>query len=95
MPFEQAHALASTSCVLLLTYYASHMLGQWSRGLPFGAGIAVLYGMLFVLLRMEQTALLVGAGALFAVLAAIMLLTRRVDWYARFRQADAAAQGGA
>ncbi len=95
MPFEQAYALASTGCVLLLTYYASHMLGRWSRGLPFGAGIAVLYGMLFVLLRMEQTALLVGAVALFAVLAAIMMLTRRVDWYARFRQAEAAVKGGA
>lgn len=92
MPFEQAYALASTACVLLLTYYASHMLGRWSRGLPFGAGIAVLYGMLFVLLRMEQTALLVGALALFAVLAAIMMLTRRVDWYARFRQIDATAK---
>jgi inner membrane protein len=88
MPFETAYAMASTACVLLLTFYASHMLGHWSRGLPFGLGIATLYGMLFVLLRMEQTALLLGAVALFAVLAAIMMLTRRVDWYARFKQAD-------
>jgi inner membrane protein len=56
MPFESAYAIASAACVLLLTYYASHMLGRWSRGLPFGLGIATLYGMLFVLLRMEQTA---------------------------------------
>jgi inner membrane protein len=85
MSFERAYALASAGCVLLLTYYASHMLGRWSRGLPFGAGIAMLYGMLFVLLRMEQTALLLGAVTLFAVLAFVMTLTRRVDWYARFR----------
>jgi inner membrane protein len=77
MPFETAYAIASAACVLLLTYYASHMLGRWSRGLPFGLGIATLYGMLFVLLRMEQTALLLGAVALFAVLAAVMMLTRR------------------
>lgn len=95
MPFEQAYAIASAACVLLLTYYASHMLGRWSRGLPFGAGIAALYGMLFVLLRMEQTALLVGAVALFVVLAAVMMLTRHIDWYARLRQADAAAKGDA
>lgn len=88
MPFEGAYAIASAACVLLLTYYASHMLGHWSRGLPFGLGIATLYGMLFVLLRMEQTALLLGAVALFAVLAAVMMLTRRVDWYARFKQAE-------
>ena len=94
MPFESAYAIASAACVALLTYYASHMLGHWSRGLPFGLGIATLYGMLFVLLRMEQTALLLGAVALFAVLAAVMMLTRRVDWYARFRQPEAVKAAG-
>jgi inner membrane protein len=94
MPFESAYAIASAACVLLLTYYASHMLGHWSRGLPFGLGIATLYGMLFVLLRLEQTALLLGAVALFAVLAAVMMLTRRVDWYARFRQPEAVKAAG-
>jgi inner membrane protein len=87
LPFSSAYAVAAGACVLLLTCYASHMLGHWSRGLPFGAGIALLYAMLFVLLSMEQTALLVGAVALFAVLAAIMMLTRKVDWYARFKLA--------
>ncbi|MES2244273.1 MAG: cell envelope integrity protein CreD [Pseudomonadota bacterium] len=86
MRFDAAYAIASSACVLLLTYYASYMLGGWARGLPFGLGIALLYGMLFVLLQIEQTALLVGAVALFTVLAAIMMLTRRIDWYARFRQ---------
>jgi len=93
MSFEGAYAIASAACVLLLGYYASHILGHWSRGLPFGLGIATLYGMLFVLLSMEQTALLLGAVALFAVLAAVMLLTRRVDWYARFKQAPGKAAG--
>ena len=91
MRFDAAYAIAASSCVLLLTWYASHMLGSWVRGLPFGLGIALLYGMLFVLLQIEQTALLVGAVALFVVLAAVMLLTRRIDWYARLRQTGAAS----
>jgi inner membrane protein len=91
MSFEAAYAVAASACVLLLAFYASHILGRWSRGVPFGLGIATLYGMLFVLLRLEQTALLVGALALFAVLAAIMVLTRRIDWYARFASASAPA----
>ena len=37
------------------------MLGGWLRGIPFGLEIAALYGMLFVLLQMEQAALVVGA----------------------------------
>ncbi len=89
MPFEAAYAIgfkrlrAAAHLITPATCWAIA-----SRGLPFGLGIATLYGMLFVLLRMEQTALLLGAVALFAVLAAVMMRTRRVDWYARFKQAD-------
>lgn len=86
LPFEIAYAVAASACVLLLTFYAGHMLQGFSRGVPFGFGIGVMYGLLYVLLQIEQTALLVGAVALFAILAAIMALTRRVDWYARIRQ---------
>ena len=76
MPFETAYAMAAAACVLLLTVYASFMLQSWLRGLPFGLGIGALYGMLFVSLKMEQTALVLGAVALFMVLAAVMLMTR-------------------
>ena len=85
LSFTVAYAIAAGACVLLLTYYASHILQGWKRGLPFGAGIATLYGLLFVLLRLEQKALVVGAIALFMVLALVMMLTRKVDWYARLQ----------
>ena len=39
-------------------------------------------GALYVLLSLETASLLVGATLLFAVLAAVMALTRRIDWYA-------------
>lgn len=38
--------------------------------------------------RLEQTALAVGSLALFAVLAIVMVATRKVDWYA-FGKGDA------
>ncbi len=81
LAFNVAYGIAASACVLLLTYYASHMLHSWRRGLPFGTGIAMLYGMLFVLLQLEQTALVVGATALFTVLAVVMWVTRNFDWY--------------
>jgi inner membrane protein len=83
--FAAAYAVASSACATLLAYYASHMLGSWKRGLPFGLGIATLYGLLYVLLQLEQTALVVGAIALFIVLASVMALTRKVDWYAKLK----------
>jgi inner membrane protein len=42
---------------------------------------AVLYTLIYLLLRMEDNALLVGAIASFLAIAATMYLTRRVDWY--------------
>jgi inner membrane protein len=80
--FGQAYAAASAACVALLAFYARHILGGWRAGLAFGAGIALLYALLWTLLRMEQWALAIGSALLFAVLAAVMVLTRRIDWYA-------------
>ena len=91
LPFGAAYALSATACVLLLGYYASHMLGSVRRGLPFGAGMALLYSLLYVLLQLEQTALVVGALALFAVLALVMVLTRKVNWYGLTAPRSAAA----
>lgn len=80
--FDRAYAVAACACILLLGYYASHVLGSVRRGLPFAGLIALMYGLLFVLLQLEQTALVVGSLAMFAVLAIVMVATRKVDWYA-------------
>lgn len=93
--FGAAYAAASAACVLLLGFYARHMLGSARAGALFGAGIALLYGALWSLLQMEQTALVIGSLLLFTMLAAVMVATRRVDWYALFdglRRVPAAAR---
>ena len=53
----------------------------------------MLYGALYALLQLEQTALLLGSMMLFAVLAGIMVATRRIDWYGLFERMR--APGGA
>ena len=87
--FARAYAVGACACVALLGYYASHMLSSVWRGLPFAGLIALMYGLLFVLLQLEQTALAVGSIALFVVLTVVMVVTRKVDWYA-FGKSDAA-----
>ena len=46
-----------------------------------GCGLATLYGFLYLLLRLEDYALLAGSVGLFLMLALLMLATRRVNWY--------------
>jgi len=82
LSFALSYGLAAGAAIGLLSFYGVSMLGTVRRGLGFGALVTVLYGALFVLLNLEKAALLVGATLLFAVLAAIMALTRRIDWYA-------------
>lgn len=82
LPFLNAYLIASAAAAAVLTHYAAAMLGGWRRGALFGCGITLLYGALYVLLSREQTALVIGAVLLFAVLAAVMALTRKLDWYA-------------
>ncbi|MCB9740585.1 MAG: cell envelope integrity protein CreD [Deltaproteobacteria bacterium] len=82
VPFADAYLAAAGACVGLCTFYVRYVLGGWLRGLGFGGGLAALYGALFGVLQSEDHALLLGAGLVFVVLAAAMVLTRRVDWYA-------------
>jgi inner membrane protein len=89
LAFEQAYAAAAAACAALLGFYAMSMLGRKRAGLLFGLGIALLYGLLYVLLQMEQNALVIGSVMLFAALATVMTLTRRLDWYALFARVRA------
>lgn len=79
--FEWAYLAASAACTLLLGFYGAYVLGGRRAGAVFGAGIGVLYGALYLLLQMEQNSLVLGSGLLFTVLAAVMVATRKVDWY--------------
>ena len=80
--FAWAYLAASAACTVLLTFYASFVLHGLRAGAVFGLGVAALYGALYLLLQMEQSALVLGSLLLFVVLGAVMVATRRVDWYA-------------
>ncbi len=82
LPFVGAYAVAGIACTLLLTFYGRFVLRGTKPGLVFGGAIAVLSGALLMLLQLEQSALVLGAGLLFVVLAALMVATRHMDWYA-------------
>jgi inner membrane protein len=81
IPFVFAYVVASGACVGLLSYYVTHVFSSVSRGVWFGAMLGVLYALLYVILESKDYALLLGTLLLFGVLAAVMVLTRRVDWY--------------
>ncbi|MBJ6982794.1 cell envelope integrity protein CreD [Luteimonas sp. MC1572] len=81
IPFGFAYLSAAAACIGLIGFYLAAVLGGVLRGAAFAAMLATLYAALYGLLVSEDNALVLGAGLLFVVLAAIMVVTRRVDWY--------------
>lgn len=81
--FSWAYLIAAVASTLLITWYCRFFLGGGMRTLMIGAGLTGVYTFLYITLRQQDYALLMGAIALFVVLAAVMYVTRKVDWYAR------------
>ncbi|MEV3841788.1 cell envelope integrity protein CreD [Aeromonas veronii] len=79
--FGWAYLVAALASVLLNGFYLSHVLGGPKQGIGFAALLGLVYAILYSLLQAEEIALLLGAVLLFATLALIMLLTRKLDWY--------------
>jgi inner membrane protein len=88
--FALAYLAATASCVGLIGYYSGYVLGGFLRSLPLTLGLASLYGALYLMLHSEDNALLIGSVMLFGMLAAIMVATRKVNWYALLDQGQPA-----
>ena len=79
--FGAAYLVATAAIVAQIAAYCSAVLRSWKRAAIMGGVVATLFGYLYVVLTNEDYALLIGSIGVFVVLAAIMYLTRRVDWY--------------
>jgi len=81
--FSWAYLVAAVASTLLITWYCRFFLGGGVRTFMICAGLAGVNLFLYITLRQQDYALLMGAIALFVVLAIVMYVTRKVDWYAR------------
>lgn len=77
-----AYIGAAFASSLLIVGYSASILRSWARASSIAALLTAEYGVLYIVLRMENYALLAGTTALFIVLAALMYFTRNVDWFA-------------
>ena len=79
--FVKAYLISAAACIGLQFVYLSGVLKSWLRATGFAVMLTALYGVLYSLLISEDNALLMGSLLLFGILAAIMWITRKVDWY--------------
>jgi len=79
--FALAYLAAAVAVVAIVAGYASAVLRARRAGLVLGAMLALVYALLYGLIVSEQYSLLMGALALLAIVAVLMYLTRKIDWY--------------
>lgn len=79
--FRWAYSIAVLCCTSLLLFYVRYMLKSLRSALAFSLMIVILYGLLYVIVQAEDFALLMGSLLVFGVLATLMIVTRKIDWY--------------
>ena len=79
--FNWGFLLAGGSTVILLSANAKWIFASTLQGLRALFVFSLLYFFIYLLLRLEDNALLVGAVASFLAVAAVMYFTRNIDWY--------------
>lgn len=79
--FARAYLAATVATVGLITGYSLAVLKTGKRALAMGGILGGLYAYLYILLQLQDFALVMGSVGLFLILALIMFVTRKVDWY--------------
>ena len=79
--FDFGFLIAGAATVLLLSANAEWVFASRGQGVRALAIFTLLYALIYMLLRLEDNALLVGAIASFLTLAIAMYYTRSIDWY--------------
>jgi inner membrane protein len=67
---------------VLIAAYLGSATGSRKNGLSLGTVLLSAYGVMYLVLREDEYALLAGALISFVTIAATMYATRRVEWSA-------------
>ena len=79
--FNPGYLIAAGAVLLMVLLYSRTFLEKWLGSFILTSILAISFGFVFVLLQLESLALLAGSIGLFVVLALIMYLTRKINWY--------------
>jgi len=79
--FQYSYLVSSLMTISMTGLYVKSIYSSARLGALIGVILAILYGFMYVILQLQDYSLLLGNIALFAILAIIMYLTRKLNWY--------------
>ncbi len=80
LQFGPAYLISSAATVLLITWYTKGIFKQWNIVLLFAFILSLLYLFIYVIIQLQDDALLFGSIGLFVLLTIIMYFSRKVNW---------------
>ena len=80
--FNLAYLVAAAMTILLVTFYCRSVLRTWGLASMTGSILTILYGFIFILIQLQDYALLFGSLGVFLILAVTMYFSRKIDWFA-------------
>ncbi len=78
--FSKAYIIAGTAVISLITLYSKSIMKLWKFPVFIGLSLTALYSFIYVIIQMENYALLVGSIGLFIILALVMYASRKIEW---------------
>ena len=78
--FNMAYLLASAATVILITIFIGSLLKNMKASLLFGFILSIFYAFIFVIIQLEDYALIMGSIALFIIVATLMYFSRKISW---------------
>ncbi|RCW92155.1 cell envelope integrity protein CreD [Winogradskyella arenosi] len=79
--FLKAYVIAGISVIVLISLYSRSILKNSKFSALIGISLTALYTFIYVIIQLENYALLVGSVGLFIILAAVMFVSRKIDWH--------------
>jgi inner membrane protein len=78
--FLKAYIIAASAVLLLITVYSRFIFKGWKFPALIAFSLASIYGFIYVIIQLENYALLVGSIGLFIILGIVMFASRKIDW---------------
>jgi inner membrane protein len=78
--FSFAYLVAGASVIIMISLYSISILKDRKFPTFIGISLSVLYTFIYVIIQLEDYALLVGSIGLFLILAAVMYFSRKIEW---------------
>ena len=79
--FNYAYILSAACVTLIISGYAKAIIPNSRFSLTIFGILAILYGYLFIVLQLEDYALMLGSIGLLIIVTIVMYVTRRINWY--------------